>query len=175
MIASGQARVVTVGADGGETALNMLSPGETFGELALVEQAARSATVRASTPLEVLRLDRSVFLALIRVHPSLSDVFGIHARALHQGDFLRLHPAFSGLPRERLVEVVEGMREVVLADGEDAWPAGEPPAGLHMVTAGRLTATDADGRESYHLHTGDVFGKQDVGWEVGTARTARNR
>jgi ABC-type bacteriocin/lantibiotic exporter with double-glycine peptidase domain/CRP-like cAMP-binding protein len=167
VIASGQARVVTVGADGGETALNMLSPGETFGELALVEQAARSATVRASTPLEVLRLDRSVFLALIRVHPSLSDVFGIHARALHQGDFLRLHPAFSGLPRERLVEVVEGMREVVLADGEDAWPAGEPPAGLHMVTAGRLTATDADGRESYHLHTGDVFGKQDVGWEVG--------
>ncbi len=126
VIASGHARVLTAGPDGAEVPLNLLSPGDAFGEVALVEQAPRSATVRASSALEMLRLDRSVF-ALIRIHPSLREAFGIDARALHNGDFLRLHPAFAGLTRERLMELVEEIHELVMADLELAPSAEEFP------------------------------------------------
>jgi ABC-type bacteriocin/lantibiotic exporter with double-glycine peptidase domain len=165
VIASGSARVLTVGPDGREVALNVLNAGETFGELALVEHAPRSATVRASTPLECLRLDRSVFLALVRVHAELRDAFDLHARALHVGDFLRLHPAFASLARDRIVALIEDMEELEFADDEVVVPEGELPGGLYLVTAGRLAATfgNADSRRQlYKLHSGDLFGERDV-------------
>jgi CRP-like cAMP-binding protein len=139
--------------------LNVLTPGDAFGELALVQQRPRSASVRASTPLEAFRLDRSVFLALMRIYPALSEAFGVGAEALRHGDFLRLHPAFAGLPPARLVELVAGTGEVALADGEIAVAAGRPRAGVFLVTSGRLAAVDADGRQLYRLHAGDVFGE----------------
>ncbi|MBV9195838.1 MAG: peptidase domain-containing ABC transporter [Solirubrobacterales bacterium] len=160
VIASGRARVLTVGLDGREVPLNMLSAGDAFGELALVEGAPRSATVRASTPLEVLRLDSRVFLALMRIHPALREAFAIDARTLLNGDFLRQHPAFAGLPRQRLVELVAGMDELSLADGALVLGAAGHPAGLYLVVGGRLAAVDADGRELFRLHAGDVCGRE---------------
>jgi CRP-like cAMP-binding protein len=71
--------VLTTGPDGREVPLNVLTPGDAFGELALVQQSPRSASVRASTPLEAFRLDRSVFLALMRIYPALSEAFGVVA------------------------------------------------------------------------------------------------
>lgn len=157
VIASGRARVLTVGPGGSEVPLNLLSPGDAFGELALVEHAPRSATVRASTALEVFRLDRSVFLAVMRLHPSLGQAFGIDARALREGDFLRLQPAFAGLPRERLLELVDAIDELELGNAELAPRDGGEMSGLYLVAAGRFAAIGADGFELYNLHSGDVF------------------
>jgi ABC-type bacteriocin/lantibiotic exporter with double-glycine peptidase domain/CRP-like cAMP-binding protein len=157
VIASGRARVLTTGNDRREVSLNVLSPGDAFGELALVQHTPRSASVRASTPLRVFRLDRSVFLALLRVHPALGEALGIDARVLRQRDFLRQHPAFAGLPRERLAEFVAGLAEVPLADGELAPRAGREPARMYLVMSGRLAAVHPDGQQLYRLHAGDVF------------------
>jgi len=74
--------VLTIGTDGREVSLNVLSPGDAFGELALVRQTPRSASVRASTPLELFQLDRSFFQALTRVYPALSETLEVDARAL---------------------------------------------------------------------------------------------
>jgi len=167
VIASGRARVLTIGSDGHEVPLNVLSPGDAFGELALVQQTPRSASVRASTPLELFRLDRSVFQALTRVYPALSETLGVDARALRHADFLRLHPAFAVVPRERMVELAAGIGEVTLADGEIAPRAGPAPAGVYLVTSGRLAAVQAGGQELYRLHAGDVFGQWELADEAG--------
>src|SRR5262245_41624047 len=65
VISSGTARALKSGDDGEEVALGTLGPGDAFGELALVEDTTRAATVRASSELVVLRLDRSIFNALL--------------------------------------------------------------------------------------------------------------
>jgi CRP-like cAMP-binding protein len=48
-----------------------LGPGECFGEIALVSDTARSATVRAVSETSVLAVDREAFQALFAGFPPL--------------------------------------------------------------------------------------------------------
>lgn len=58
-----------------EVRLNTLRPGEVFGEMALLTDEPRSATVRAdSGGAEVLRLERERFLDLVRVEPTVAHI-----------------------------------------------------------------------------------------------------
>ncbi|HUG86927.1 MAG TPA: peptidase domain-containing ABC transporter [Euzebya sp.] len=180
VVASGTARVLTVAPDGREVALGRLGPGEAFGEMALVEQSPRSATVRATTPVEVLRLDRSVFLALLHLHPTLRQAFGANAEALRQGNFLRLHPAFSGLPGAVIGWLIEQMADVPLADHEAVPLAEDGFLGLYLVVQGRLAVGPLGGAELYRVHSGDVVepaghhaGGRLALWAVGHARVLR--
>jgi CRP-like cAMP-binding protein len=59
-IEAGQAEVLE-----GEAVVRRLGPGAYFGEVALLRDVPRTATVRALTPLRAFRLDRSGFDALI--------------------------------------------------------------------------------------------------------------
>ena len=49
--------------------VNTFGPGDPFGELALLGDHPRIATIRADTDSEVLRLERVRFLALLREEP----------------------------------------------------------------------------------------------------------
>src|ERR1041384_2478803 len=60
VLVSGRARVVKQGDNGAEISLNTLRPGESFGEMGILEDTASKATVRASTDVQVLKLDRAV-------------------------------------------------------------------------------------------------------------------
>jgi serine/threonine protein phosphatase PrpC len=61
LILSGEARIFRAGA-----ALAVLGAGDHFGEMALIDQAPRSASVQALEDLLLLRLDRKTFFTLIR-------------------------------------------------------------------------------------------------------------
>src|SRR6516165_7592539 len=49
VLVEGKARVVKVGEHGDEVALNTLTPGDSFGEVSLLINTTRTATVRASS------------------------------------------------------------------------------------------------------------------------------
>ena len=55
---------------GREVTLSLLDPGDYFGELALLDEAPRSASVMAVTRSEVLQIPRTAFLELIEVYPA---------------------------------------------------------------------------------------------------------
>ena len=71
VIQSGQ--VVVVQEKGqSEVPLAVLNKGDFFGEMALFEREARSATVRALTDSRVLTVDRKTFLRRIQEDPSIA-------------------------------------------------------------------------------------------------------
>src|SRR5438128_7892319 len=57
VLTSGRARALKIKSDGEEIPLGVLKPGDSFGEAALAESGRRSATVRRSTAVDVLRVD----------------------------------------------------------------------------------------------------------------------
>ena len=56
----------------GEEALAVLGPGTVFGEMALLDEFPRSATVRAIEPTTVLGIQRWHFKGILESHPQLA-------------------------------------------------------------------------------------------------------
>ncbi len=71
-IVEGSVDVVKQFEDGSERYLHSSGPGEPFGEMALLQEGGRTATVRAAEPLTVLKIDRESFLNVLGRSPSLS-------------------------------------------------------------------------------------------------------
>jgi ABC-type bacteriocin/lantibiotic exporter with double-glycine peptidase domain/CRP-like cAMP-binding protein len=164
VVAEGSARVLVEGGGGEEVSLNVLRAGDGFGEAALLEGTPRTATVRASSPLRLLRLDRGVFQAIIDSYPQVAGAFHGVERARQINDFLRLHSAFAVLPREITLGLIDDLDELTLADGDVAIRRGETPDALYLIQDGRLGVwiTDEDGaaRRVRTLHSGEFFGER---------------
>jgi len=71
-IASGQVEVVT-GDD--DTVLHTLSDGDFFGEVALLREQPRTATVRASAYCDLYTLDRKSFSETLSRYPEFAEHF----------------------------------------------------------------------------------------------------
>jgi len=71
-IISGSVRVVRKLPAGGEEVLALLQPGECFGEISLVDEESRSATVIANEPSELIRIRRETFNRLVEEDPELA-------------------------------------------------------------------------------------------------------
>ena len=71
VVTDGEVEVLKRNGGGTETSLRRLGPGECFGEIALVSDRPRTATVRAVTATNVLAVDREAFQALFATLPPL--------------------------------------------------------------------------------------------------------
>ena len=165
VLASGLARVVALADDGQEVSLNLLRPGETFGEAGLIDGSPRTATVRAAADVEVLRLDASIFDALAKTYPSLTEAFALQPQVRRLSDFLRVHSAFSRLPSSAIMPMLRSLQTVELETGEIALREGDPPLALFIVEQGRLVARKGSGElrgDVSYLRPGDFFGERSL-------------
>ena len=73
IIKSGTANVTKSAESGGaEVVLASLKPGATFGEVAILDNMPRTATVVATEDMECYRLSRDDFLAVLDDHPEIA-------------------------------------------------------------------------------------------------------
>ena len=75
VVVDGEVEVLKEVPGRGQALLRRLGPGECFGEIALVSDRARSATVRSVTGVNLLAVDREAFQALFSSLPPLRGFF----------------------------------------------------------------------------------------------------
>ncbi|MBA2433875.1 MAG: peptidase domain-containing ABC transporter [Chthoniobacterales bacterium] len=165
ILLSGRARVVKADQNGNEIVLATLKPGDSFGEAALSEGDLRTATVRCSTAVEALRLDRADFLQLAEETPELKHHIEMTARhrALH--GFLYEFSNFGRLPVPALRSLVEKLRPLEVAKGESIIRQGDPPGAMFILEKGRARAFHSDNGTQQNLafyRDGDFFGELSI-------------
>jgi hypothetical protein len=73
MVIKGEAEAWQREPDGAQVVINRFGPGDYFGEVGLLNDAPRLATVRAKTSLEVMALDRKTFARLMKSSQATED------------------------------------------------------------------------------------------------------
>ena len=71
-VVAGRIRISSGTEDGREISLNIMEPGDTFGEIALLDGGTRTATATASEPSELVSIRRDHFAALLEREPRVA-------------------------------------------------------------------------------------------------------
>jgi len=158
VIAEGE---VTVESGGNELA--RLGPGAFFGEIALVTELPRSATVRALSPVQLLGLDRDLVREAAAEQPEIINVLLRFVRERLISRMLRTSELFRPFAEEdrealsarfELVEAVPGAHLII---------EGQRADGLYLMVAGRVDVTRAgEPAPVTQLTSGDVFGEMSL-------------
>ena len=72
LIREGQVKVTMISPEGKEIILSLMGPGDFFGEMALLDDEPRSATVIATEPLDLVTIWRSDFLQILQENFSIA-------------------------------------------------------------------------------------------------------
>src|SRR6266576_1254692 len=74
-VISGTVKISVSSPDGRSAILNLIGPGEIFGEVAVLDGLARTADATANTNCEIYVIDRRDFLPFVRSQPALALTF----------------------------------------------------------------------------------------------------
>jgi len=72
-VVTGRVRISASSAGGREVFLNIMEPGDTFGEIALLDGRSRTASASATAPSDLLIIRREQFLSLLAHEPVLTE------------------------------------------------------------------------------------------------------
>jgi len=115
ILREGRVKVTKLSEDGREKILDMLDVGSFVGEMALLDRAPRSASVKALTPVTVLALSRNDFMGLMRKSSDLSlAVIQELTRRLRT-----VNDQASALSFQRVKDRTKGLLERLATDAAD--------------------------------------------------------
>jgi ATP-binding cassette subfamily B protein len=151
VLVSGRARVIKRSAAGDEIPLNILRPGDSFGEVELLDGIPRPHTVRASGDVLALRLERATFMQLVEANPDIRTYLELQLRHRVLQGYFRAFPAFTRLPPEAVMGVVLAELEPrVAAAGTTLFQQGDPAGPLYLIESGQVRMfTNVNGRRTY--------------------------
>ncbi len=173
ILTSGRARVFKTGEGGEEVPLNVLRAGDEFGEMALLQGGARTASVRCSTDVTVLRLSLEDFEELLHEIPQLRDWIELRVRHRRIHNFLHEFSGLGQVPLPVLRALLEHLTAVSFAQGEIVVREGDAAGPMYVIEEGRVRIfknVNSKTRNLAFLRSGDYFGE--VSTLQGTPRTA---
>jgi putative peptide zinc metalloprotease protein len=125
--------------------VNQLDRGDTFGEVALLRDAPRNATCRATLPTELLALSRSDFDQLVKGRIVLRDKLD---RSVARAELLRRVPLFDELDGAQIQAVASQLQEEAFEAGDVIIREGDIGDKFYVIESGRLVvSTVQDGQE----------------------------
>ena len=162
ILTRGRARAIKDKSDGEEIPLVVLKPGDSFGEAALAEGGRRAATVRCSTAVDALRINRSDFLSLVVEAPELRHYIEMIGRNRAVQSFLYQFSNFGRLSPPVLRSMIDKLVPVGFAKGNLIIREGDPAGPLYVIEKGRARAFSGGNGRPMSLafyREGDFFGE----------------
>lgn len=144
ILADGQAQVIIGGQGVPEEVVDVLSPGDSFGEIALVERVTRTATIRALTPVKTLVLQRQAFDKLF---PEGSEQRARLTSMIRQVKLVLESQALSHLAPRQIRELLRFCQPRTFAAGEFLIKENTVGDAAFLVESGEVQVV----KESYEL------------------------
>ncbi|NNL66768.1 MAG: cyclic nucleotide-binding domain-containing protein [Myxococcales bacterium] len=145
--------------------LAVLEEGDFFGEISLVTERPRSATIEALVDTKLLAIDRSLVAELVEKEPKVLRVLLRYLRDRLIDRLLRTSDFFTGLPAPQREAVARRFRFIEMADGAILIRQDQQSPGLFALLSGRVDVIHSDGVGDKRLATlgsGDVFGEMSM-------------
>ncbi|XP_006820496.1 cGMP-dependent protein kinase 1-like [Saccoglossus kowalevskii] len=142
--------------------LCFMGPGKVFGELAILYNCTRTATVKASTNTKLWAIDRPCFQAIM-----------MKTGLLRLEEFVALLknvPTFKTLPEEGLNKIADVLEETYYDDGECIVRQGASGDTFYIISRGKCQVTQRSSSNSNAkvirtLRRGDYFGEKALSGE----------
>jgi len=131
-----------------------LGAGDTFGELALLENSHRTATIRALQACRLLRLSSFDFQRQVVEVMGAQDI----QELLQNVAYLGRLPFLSGCPADALTRFARCWLQAHYSAGESVLKRGRDPNRFHLIYDGEF-AVRADGTTLAQLGPGECFGE----------------
>ncbi|XP_059098245.1 cGMP-dependent protein kinase, isozyme 2 forms cD4/T1/T3A/T3B-like isoform X6 [Tigriopus californicus] len=137
--------------------LSILPAGKVFGELAILYNCKRTATIKAATDCKLWAIERQVFQTIM-MRTSLM-------RQEEHTKFLKSVPSFMNLPEETLNKLADVLEETTYAQGDYIVRQGAGGDTFFIISKGRVKVTKHDSEKNdekfiRNLHKGDFFGEK---------------
>lgn len=149
----------------GEVVVGTVDAGQVIGEVTVVAGGLRTATLRASGPVEVLEIERSEFEAWLNGNPEMADSVSDQARErVDRTNVATMVAELMGSSDQALVQqVVDRVEWRRLEAGEVLFREGDLADAAYFVVGGRLMvlAATGDGNDELiaELGRGEVVGE----------------
>lgn len=144
-----------------------MGPGKVFGELAILYNCTRTATVKTLTNVKLWAIDRQCFQTIMMRTGLIK-----HAEYM---EFLKSVPTFQGLPEEILSKLADVLEETHYEDGEYIIRQGARGDTFFIISKGKVNVTreDSPSEDPVYLRAlgkGDWFGEKALqGEDIRTA------
>ncbi|XP_044752259.1 cGMP-dependent protein kinase, isozyme 1-like [Coccinella septempunctata] len=134
--------------------VNTLNVGKVFGELAILYNARRQATVKALTPSKVWVLDREIYQTIV-------SIYKIEERN-ERLKFLQECPVLNEVDERVLKKVAEFLQKEYFAAGKVIFREGDAADKFYIITAGTAAIMKENEGLKGYLSKGKCFGERAI-------------
>jgi cAMP-dependent protein kinase regulator len=163
VVASGA--VVPIAEEDARKKLAVLESGAFFGEIGLMTNQPRNATIQAIVESRLLAIDRKAMWALIRRHPSVLEVMLRFLRDRLIDRLIRTNPLFGAFPAKQRPSIAKLFRFLEVRSGTRMIEQGQTAKDLFVLLAGSAQViqmdTDSD-KVLAELESGAIFGEMSL-------------
>jgi CRP-like cAMP-binding protein len=142
--------------------LARLNRGMMFGEMALLAEAPRAASVVCVRPSIVLVIKREALAALAQKRTEVGRELAAYCRGRMMANVLRTSPVLLAVPLEERQELVERFQMRIFEKQACIIRQGDESQGIHLIASGEVVVVRNEGAESLVLSTlgaGQVVGE----------------
>jgi CRP-like cAMP-binding protein len=176
VIIQGRVKVVR-DTEAGEVVLAELSDGTFFGEMALLSDAPRTASVICTEETMLFVISRDLLADMTSRYPSVGEVMKKFHKNRLITNLLKTSPIFAPFSTNDKKLLIEKFKSRQVDTGSYLITREKPGDGLYVVLSGRCEVLDQkdDGREVTiaDLKEGDVFGEMSMLWNKETCASVR--